>query len=196
MEGITGNRHLYSLRAIWANNCRDVRPVPGDFVTYHESGAWSGHAIRVHPRVLTQAVLGVQPPHRSSASRPTEAGIAGNCGTSEPCSTQPRWLGANRGANRPSLISRVTAKRLKTVAGRKRRVLSGNPSLAVSTSPSIAEITPSPFWSTRATSAAYALNRRSERFFVRGSKDTGRAYTSSKISFASPLGMNRWRNSR
>ena len=50
--------------------------------------------------------------YRSSASRPSDAGATGFTGTREPCRTQPRWLGANRGASSPSLISRVTAKRL------------------------------------------------------------------------------------
>lgn len=70
-----------------------------------------------------------------------------------PVSTHARWLGANRGAREPSLISRVTAKRRNEVAGKNRRELSGNPSLAVSTSPSRADITPSPLVSTRLTSA-------------------------------------------
>src|SRR5262249_5416252 len=55
---------------------------------------------------------------RSSASRPVEASTVGLTGTRTPDSTQARWLGAKRGANRPSFISRVTAKRLKAVGGR------------------------------------------------------------------------------
>lgn len=49
---------------------------------------------------------------RSSLSRPVEAGVVGETSTLSPDITQPRWLGANRGARYPSLISRVTANRL------------------------------------------------------------------------------------
>src|SRR6266436_8789500 len=44
----------------------------------------------------------------------------------------------------PSSISRVAAKRLKTVGGRNRRELSAKPSDCVSMSPSTAEMMPSP----------------------------------------------------
>src|SRR6516225_7544822 len=64
---------------------------------------------------------------RSSASRPADASTVGLTGTSTPDSTQARWLGAKRGARRPSLISRVTAKRLNTVGGRNKRSLFGKP---------------------------------------------------------------------
>ena len=65
---------------------------------------------------LGAAALGLH--HRSSASRPAEAGTAGLTATRMPLSTQPRWLGEKRGAKRPSLSSRVTAKRSKTVGGK------------------------------------------------------------------------------
>src|SRR5690348_12524869 len=65
-----------------------------------------------------------EPAQRSSESRPADAGTAGLTGTRVPVRIQARWLGAKRGASNPSLISRVTANRLKAVAGRKRRVLS------------------------------------------------------------------------
>src|SRR6266571_6816160 len=55
--------------------------------------------------------------YRSSLSSPCEAGTDGLTGTSIPDSTQAFWLGANRGASNPSLISLVTAKRLNCVAG-------------------------------------------------------------------------------
>ena len=56
---------------------------------------------------------------RSSTSRPVEASTVGLTATRTPDRTHPRWLGAKRGANSPSLISRVTAKRLNTVGGRR-----------------------------------------------------------------------------
>src|SRR5438309_2016071 len=59
--------------------------------------------------------------YRSSLSSPAEAGTAGLTGTSTPDSTHALWLGAKRGASNPSLISRVTAKRLSHLGGRKRR---------------------------------------------------------------------------
>src|ERR1700693_854994 len=62
--------------------------------------------------------------YRSSESRLSEAGTAGLTRTRKPVTTQALWLGANRGARRPSLISRVTANRLREVAGKNRRVLS------------------------------------------------------------------------
>src|SRR5215475_7258944 len=73
--------------------------------------------------------------------------------------TQPRVLGAKRGASSPSLISRVTAKRLKLLGKRKMHVLSpwGQCELAVSMSPSAADTMPSPFVSTRAMAALYPL---------------------------------------
>jgi hypothetical protein len=101
-----------------------------------------GHSVPIYPSR-----------QRSSASRPLEASTVGLTDTRTPVRTHARWLGAKRGAS-PSLISRVTAKRLNTVGGRKRRELSSKPSDAVSMSPSAAEMIPSPFWSTRATSAA------------------------------------------
>src|SRR6516162_11558599 len=58
---------------------------------------------------------------RSSASRPVEASTVGLTATRTPDRTHARWLGAKRGANSPSLISRVTAKRLNTVGGRNSR---------------------------------------------------------------------------
>src|SRR5207245_2854653 len=58
-------------------------------------------------------------------------------------------------------------------------------------SPSGAEMMPSPFWSTRVTSTAYASKRRCWRFLSQGANDARRTYTSRKISFASPLGMER-----
>src|SRR5262245_16305933 len=113
--------------------------------------------------------------HRSSPSSPSEAGTDGLTGTSIPDSNQPFWLGANRGARRPSLISRVTAKRSNWVAGMNNRVLSANPSEAESTSPSKAETTPSLFVSIRATSAAYASKSRVLKSSIPKSKDTGRS---------------------
>jgi len=64
-------------------------------------------------------------------------------------------LGANRGASRPSLISRVTAKRLKLLGKRKMQVLSpwGQCELGVSMSPSAADTMPSPLVSTMAMAA-------------------------------------------
>ena len=56
-------------------------------------------------------------PYRSSPSSPSEAGTDGLTGTSVPDNTHAFWLGANRGASSPSLISRVTANRLNCVAG-------------------------------------------------------------------------------
>src|SRR5437016_2362429 len=109
--------------------------------------------------------------YRSSLSSPAEAGTAGLTGTSTPDSTHALWLGAKRGASNPSLISRVTAKRLSHLGGRKRRELSGNPSDAVSTSPSAAEMTPSLLVSTRATSTAYASNRRWPKLVTPGSNE-------------------------
>ena len=94
------------------------------------------------------------PSHRSSLSSPSDAGTDGLTGTSVPDNTHAFWLGAKRGANSPSSISRVTAKRLNCVAGMNNLVLSANPSDAVSTSPSAAETTPSLFVSTLATSTA------------------------------------------
>src|SRR5262245_16110482 len=104
---------------------------------------------------FTAILHGVRPAHesretkargqRSSESRPSETGTAGTTAFIEPLRIHARWLGAKRGANSPSLISRVTANRPKLVAGRKRRALSSNPSLVLSTSPSTDEITPSPF---------------------------------------------------
>src|SRR2546422_10191200 len=88
---------------------------------------------------------------RSSASRPVEAGTAGLTGTRVPVRIQARWLGANRGASNPSLISRVTAKRLNVVAGGKRRGLSGKPSGEGSTSPSAARMEPAPVLAPRGT---------------------------------------------
>jgi hypothetical protein len=55
---------------------------------------------------------------RSSESSPADALTTGVTGTRTPVRTHARWLGAKRGAKSPSLISRVTAKRLKTVGGR------------------------------------------------------------------------------
>src|SRR5712672_267907 len=72
---------------------------------------------------------------RSSPSRPVEAATVGSTGTRTPDKIHARWLGAKRGAKSPSLISRVTAKRLNTVGGKKRRVLSAKPSVGVSMSP-------------------------------------------------------------
>src|SRR5262249_60773756 len=92
--------------------------------------------------------------YRPSPSRPAEAATAGCTGTRAPVIIQARWLGEKGGANNPSLISRVTAKRLNTVGGRNKRSLLSKPSDAVSISPSTAEIIPSPFVSTSATSAA------------------------------------------
>jgi len=60
---------------------------------------------------------GGRAPQRSSPSRRLDAGTAGLTGTRVPLSTTARWLGAKRGASRPSLISRVTWKRLNLVAG-------------------------------------------------------------------------------
>jgi len=51
--------------------------------------------------------------HRRSASCGTEARSAGCTSTRNPLSTHARWLGSNRGASSPSLISRVTKNRLK-----------------------------------------------------------------------------------
>jgi hypothetical protein len=56
-------------------------------------------------------------PQRLSKSCLTEAGIGGSTWVKKPLWTQPRWLGAKRGASSPSFSSRVTAKRLNSVAG-------------------------------------------------------------------------------
>src|SRR6202035_4868831 len=90
----------------------------------------------------------------SSPSRPAEAGTAGLTATRAPVSTHARWLGEKRGANRPSLISLVTAKRLNTVGGRYSRSLLPKPSVAVSISPTAAVTMPWSFGSTRATSSS------------------------------------------
>src|SRR5258708_16614826 len=92
--------------------------------------------------------------YRSSESRPAAAGTDGVTATREPDSTHALWLGEKRGASKPSLISRVTAKRLNDEAGRYNRKLFSKPSDAVSGSPSGAEMIPSWVVSTRATSAA------------------------------------------
>src|SRR5438093_301066 len=95
------------------------------------------------------------PAQRSSASSPSEAATTGKPVTMVPERTQPRVLGAKRGASKPSLISRVTAKRLKLRGVRKIHVLSpcGQRGLGVSMSPSAAEMTPSPLVSTIAIAA-------------------------------------------
>ena len=92
--------------------------------------------------------------HRSSPSSPAEAGTGGLTRAITPDRTHAFWLGANRGASKPSLISRVTAKRVNCVAGMNNRELSENPSDPVSTSPSAAETTPSWLVSILATSTA------------------------------------------
>jgi hypothetical protein len=56
-----------------------------------------------------------------------DAVTAGFTGTRVPIRTKTRWLGANRDASLPSLISRVSAKRSNAVAGRYSRLF-GNPS--------------------------------------------------------------------
>src|SRR5205823_4504061 len=86
--------------------------------------------------------------YRSSASRPAEAATEGFTTTRFPLNTQARWLGEKRGASKPSLISRVTAKRLNESGDRNNRWLSGKPSVGVSASPTTAEMIPSPFGST------------------------------------------------
>jgi hypothetical protein len=55
---------------------------------------------------------------RRSASCGTEAGTAGCTSVRNPLSTHARWLGSNRGASSPSLISRVTKNRLKDLGER------------------------------------------------------------------------------
>src|SRR5438067_61575 len=75
----------------------------------------------------------------SSLSRPADANTTGATGTRTPVKTQARWLGAKRGASSPSLISRVTAKRLNAVAGRNNRSLFEKPFDGVSMSPSAAK---------------------------------------------------------
>src|SRR6266849_1016275 len=80
--------------------------------------------------------------YRSSPSRPAEASTVGLTATRTPVRTHARWLGAKRGANNPSLISRVTAKRLNTVGGRYSRSLLGKPSVGVSISPTGAVMMP------------------------------------------------------
>ena len=92
--------------------------------------------------------------YRSSPSRPVEAFTAGLTATRAPVSIHARWLGEKRGANRPSLISRVTAKRLNTVGGRYNRSLFAKPSVAVSISPTAAVTMPWSFGSTRSTSSS------------------------------------------
>src|ERR1700681_4703339 len=154
---------------------------------------------RKRPRMLVHERLryDAQPRgQRASRSRPADAATAGRTGTTTPDSTHAFWLGAKRGASSPSLISRVTAKRLNCVAGINKRSLFGKPSEAVSTSPSAAEMTPSPLVSTRATSTAYASNRRFLKSVTVGSNEISRSYRSRKTSLARPLGMKRWRNSR
>src|SRR5207344_3616421 len=56
----------------------------------------------------------------SSPSLEIEAGTAGLTRARDPLKTHARWLGARRGARRPSLSSRVTAKRLNAVGGRNK----------------------------------------------------------------------------
>src|SRR5260370_39097089 len=113
--------------------------------------------------------------YRSSESRPVAAGTEGVTATREPVRTHALWLGEKRGASKPSFISRVTAKRSNEVTDRYNRKLSGNPSDAVSGSPSGAEMMPSWLASTRATSAAYASDNRPCRVFTPGSNEAGRA---------------------
>src|ERR1700730_12014846 len=91
--------------------------------------------------------------YRSSESRPAAA-TDGVTATREPDRTHALWLGENRGASKPSLISRVTAKRLNDAAGKYNRKIFAKPSAAVSGAPSGAEIMPAWLVSTRATSAA------------------------------------------
>src|ERR1700731_4691039 len=73
--------------------------------------------------------------YRSSESRPADAGTEGVTATRNPVRTHALSLGAKRGASRPSLISRVTAKRLKSVGDRYSRKLFRKPSVGVSASP-------------------------------------------------------------
>src|SRR5262249_12698506 len=96
---------------------------------------------------------------RLSASCVTDALTDGCTSVNGPLWTHARWLGAKRGARRPSLISRVTAKRLNCVAGMKRRSFERPPSEKSSRSTSTAVRMPSPLTppvSTRATSALYS----------------------------------------
>src|SRR6185295_2338607 len=57
-------------------------------------------AVANFPSGPFQAASGSQ---RSSASRPAEAGTDGVTATRNPDRTQARWLGAKRGASKPSL---------------------------------------------------------------------------------------------
>src|SRR5262249_23031391 len=59
-------------------------------------------------------------PSPTSEARPADAAAGGSTFTRVPVRTYARWLGAKRGANSPSLISRVTAKRLNTVGGKEK----------------------------------------------------------------------------
>src|SRR6202008_4437329 len=97
----------------------------GDLIVYLESAQYGSNVtqFRRHPVRSTSCL------QRSSLSRPADAGRGGLTVMAPPVSPQARWLGANRGAREPSLISRVTAKRRNEVAGKNRRELSGNPSL-------------------------------------------------------------------
>src|SRR5262245_42907718 len=97
-----------------------------------------------------------QSTHRLSASCVTEALTDGDTSVNGPLWTHARWLGAKRGERSPSLISRVTAKRLNCVAGMKSRSFDRPPSEKSSRSTSTAVRMPSPLTppvSTRATSA-------------------------------------------
>jgi hypothetical protein len=84
-----------------------------------------------------RACLCVQRPVPSNQSPPSSPSLSpspgdrcGHCRihwTRVPIRTKTRWLGANRDASLPSLISRVSAKRSNAVAGRYSRLF-GNPS--------------------------------------------------------------------
>src|SRR5437899_2747943 len=60
----------------------------------------------VQPRALVLVEERIARGYRSSPSSSSEAGTDGLTGTSAPDITQALWLGANRGASSPSLISR------------------------------------------------------------------------------------------
>ncbi len=74
----------------------------------HEAGRESRGVSDTAAAMVPAAIIA---PQRSSESSPSEAPTTGNPVTMVPERTQPRVLGAKRGAMNPSLISRVTAKR-------------------------------------------------------------------------------------
>src|SRR5688572_28785079 len=79
-----------------------------------------GRLVGAHPHLrLVHVRLQHHPAaQRRSASSGTDADTAGCTSVRDPLSTHARKLGSNRGAKRPSLISRVTKNRLKDLGER------------------------------------------------------------------------------